>query len=83
MVPNCLSQERLMKVHTSDDNGEGGEELKYSRFLSNFIGLKKKHYVMVNPFLVLNNIILNLVVVKDRNLMKPGLPYNIEIKIVL
>ena len=24
MVPNCLSQERLMKVHTSDDNGGGG-----------------------------------------------------------
>jgi hypothetical protein len=35
---------------------------------------------MVNLFLVL---ILNLVVVKHSNLMKPSLPYNIEIKIVL
>ncbi len=38
---------------------------------------------MVNPFLVLNNVILNLVVVKQSNLMKPSLLYNIEFKIVL
>jgi hypothetical protein len=48
MVPNCLSQERLADESTSDNNRGGGTKIFHA--LSNFIGLKKKHKVMVNPF---------------------------------
>ena len=67
--------ERLVKVqYFRRYKGGGNKELKYLSFFIKLYWIEKIHLVMVTPFLVLNDKILNVAVVKHSNMMKPSLP---------